>query len=142
MFGALLRTVLVILIVAAVAAFFIGYRFADREPAAPAESATGTTGASVDVSDARAAGAEIGERVAAGADRAQQMAGDAALTAKIKSKMALDDTVEAGSINVDTTDQTVTLTGAVDSPEQRVRALMLARETDGVVTVIDRLTVR
>jgi hyperosmotically inducible protein len=70
------------------------------------------------------------------------MAADAALTAKIKSKMALDDTVEAASINVDTTGQTVTLTGAVDSPEQRVRALLLARETDGVATVVDHLTVR
>jgi osmotically-inducible protein OsmY len=43
---------------------------------------------------------------------------------------------------VDTTGQTVTLTGAVDSPEQRVRALLLARETDGVATVVDHLTVR
>ena len=142
MIGALLRVVLVIVIVAAVAAFFIGYRVADREAASPTENAVGTTGTSVDVGDARETGAEIGEHVATGANRAQQMAADAALTAKIKSKMALDDTVEAASIDVDTTARTVTLTGSVESQAQHERALSLARETEGVATVIDRLTVR
>src|SRR5262245_23663737 len=68
--------------------------------------------------------------------------GDSALTAKIKSKMALDDYVEARSIDVDTSDSIVTLTGVVRSAEQRDRAVRLARETAGVTKVVDRLRVR
>ena len=66
---------------------------------------------------------------------------DGALTAKIKSKMALDDNVEARDINVDTANGIVTLTGVVASAEQRDRALRLARETEGVTNVVDRLRV-
>ena len=67
---------------------------------------------------------------------------EGALTAKIKSKMALDDYIEAGSINVDTSGTTVTLTGDVRSADERERALRLARETEGVTKVIDKLRIR
>ncbi|OFW37299.1 MAG: hypothetical protein A3F70_06630 [Acidobacteria bacterium RIFCSPLOWO2_12_FULL_67_14] len=141
MIRALLRVVLLLIVVAAIAAFFLGYRFADRgTPNDP--DAVGTTGAQIDVDRARETGARIGDGVAAGADRAQRAASDAALTIKIKSKMALDDLVEAADIDVDTTGGVVTLSGIVDSPEQRERAARLARETEGVTTVIDRLTHR
>jgi osmotically-inducible protein OsmY len=36
----------------------------------------------------------------------------------------------------------VTLSGHVETRAQHDRALALARETDGVATVVDRLTVR
>jgi osmotically-inducible protein OsmY len=36
----------------------------------------------------------------------------------------------------------VTLRGTVESAAQRERAIRLARETDGVTSVIDRLTIR
>ncbi|MBI4263839.1 MAG: BON domain-containing protein [Acidobacteria bacterium] len=122
------RTVLLIIIVVAIAAFFIGYRRADR--GRPEPDATGTSGRAIDIDAARDAGAAIGEQVAAGADRAQRLAASAALTAKIKSKMALDDAIEAARIDVDTTDGVVTLTGTVRSHAERERALRLARETD------------
>ena len=67
---------------------------------------------------------------------------DAALTAKIKSKMALDDTISARYIDVDTRDSVVTLSGTVESESQRQRALQLARETEGVVSVVDHLRMR
>ena len=67
---------------------------------------------------------------------------DSALTAKIKSKMALDDYIKAGAINVDTSSRTVTLTGIVQSQDERDRALRLARETDGVTQVVDQLRIR
>jgi osmotically-inducible protein OsmY len=66
---------------------------------------------------------------------------DATLTAKIKSKMALDDLVQAREIDVDTLADTVTLTGVVGSEAERERALRIARETEGVRTVVDRLAV-
>lgn len=141
MIRALLRIILLLIIVAAIAAFFLGYRFADRGSTTDPD-AVGTTGAPVDVDRARETGAQIGERVAVGADRAQRAASDAALTIKIKSKMALDDVVEAADIDVDTVGGIVTLSGTVDSPAQRERGATLARETVGVTSVIDRLTVR
>ncbi len=67
---------------------------------------------------------------------------DSALTAKIKSKMALDDYVDARAITVDTSRSIVTLTGVVASADARDRAVRLARETQGVTRVDDRLRVR
>ena len=142
MIRALLRVVLVLVIVAAVAAFFFGYRFADRGSSGAPEGVTGTSGAQVDVDRARDAGARVGETVAEGANQVQRAATDAGLTAKIKSKMALDDTVKAISIDVDTTNGIVTLNGFVPDAQARDRAVQLARETEGVVSVVDRLTIR
>jgi len=67
---------------------------------------------------------------------------DSALTAKIKSKMALDDYVEARAIDVDTSHAIVTLTGVVSSESERDRAVGLARETSGVTRVVDKLRIR
>jgi hyperosmotically inducible periplasmic protein len=142
MIRALLRVVLVLVIVAAVAAFFFGYRFADRGSSGAPEDVTGTSGAQVDVDRARDAGAKVGETVAEGANQVQRAATDAGLTAKIKSKMALDDTVKAINIDVDTTNGIVTLNGFVPDAQARDRAVQLARETEGVVSVEDRLTIR
>ena len=142
MLRTLLRIVLLVIIVAAVAAFFVGYRMAGRDAPSEPTSAVGTAGRAVDVGSAREAGADIAEKVAEGANQAQRIASNAALTAKIKSKMALDDTVDAARIDVDTADGVVTLNGTVESLAQRQRALQLARETDGVTSVIDRLTIR
>jgi hypothetical protein len=141
MIRALLRVVLVLVIVAAVAAFFFGYRFAERGSSAP-EDLTGTSGAQVDVDRARDAGAKVGETVAEGANQVQRAATDAGLTAKIKSKMALDDTVKAINIDVDTSNGVVTLNGFVPNEQVRDRAVQLARETEGVVSVDDRLMIR
>jgi osmotically-inducible protein OsmY len=95
----------------------------------------------VDLDQARETGARIGESVAVGASRAERLARDGGLTAKIKSKMALDDLVKARTIDVDTVDGTVTLSGSVESAAERDRALQLARETEGVTSVMDRLTI-
>jgi len=137
----LLRIVLLLIIVAAVAAFFFGYQFGDRERTAEPD-AIGTSGRPVDVDRARAAGASVGEKVAQGANEVERVASDAALTGKIKSKMALDDSIDALEIDVDTTKGVVTLHGSVDSEQHRERAVRLARETEGVVSVVDRLVIQ
>jgi osmotically-inducible protein OsmY len=64
---------------------------------------------------------------------------DGALTAKIKSKMALDDHVNGRAINVDTSGSVVTITGVVGSADERERAMRLARDTEGVTRVVNRL---
>ena len=56
--------------------------------------------------------------------------------------MALDDTVKALDVDVDTNGSTVTVSGVVGSAAERERVLQLARETAGVTTVVDRLRVR
>lgn len=66
---------------------------------------------------------------------------DPGITSAVKSKMAADDTVKAYRIDVDTKDRVVTLSGSVDSPEVRERAVEIARGTDGVQDVVDRLTI-
>jgi hypothetical protein len=140
MVRALLRVVVVVVVLVAAAAFFFGYRWADGDAVDVVDRPVGTVG-DIDTSRAREAGAEIGERVAAGASTAERAVADASLTTKIKSKMALDDYVKAIDIDVDTRGTIVTLTGRVGSETERQRALQLARETEGVTEVVDRLTV-
>lgn len=140
----LLRLILVVIVVVAVAAFFFGYRWGGaRTRAAVEDRPVGTVGstASVDARRARETGAEIGEKVAVGAHQAQEALSAAGLTAKITSKMALDDLVDAARINVDTDGRVVTLSGSVDSEAAKARAEQLARETAGVTTVVDRLEI-
>jgi osmotically-inducible protein OsmY len=100
---------------------------------------------SLEAQIAKQQAAKIAARAASKANDAASKAGDTvsdgALTAKIKSKMVLDDEVRARGIDVDTTDTIVTLTGVVRSADERDRALRLARETKGVTKVIDKLRV-
>ena len=49
--------------------------------------------------------------------------------------------VERLHINVDTNGTVVTLTGTVRTEEERQRAARLARETEGITQVVDRLQV-
>jgi osmotically-inducible protein OsmY len=104
-----------------------------RSASLDAESATrhAVTLANRAASKATDVSAKLGDTVSEGA-----------LTAKIKSKMALDDYIKAGDIDVDTAGTSVTLTGDVRSEAERERALRLARETEGVTKVIDRLRIR
>jgi osmotically-inducible protein OsmY len=139
MIRALFRLVLVVVILAAAAAFFLGYRIGDDGVETPVSARQSPT---IDTAKAREAGAKVGETVAAGAAQAQQSLSDGALTAKIKAKMALDDTINATSIDIDTNGTVVTLTGTVRSETERTKAVQMARDTAGVTQVVDRLAVR
>lgn len=138
MIRTLLKVVVVVILIAAATAFFVGYRFGDDGIETPVAAQPGAP--AITTEKARATGAAIGEAVATGAVKAQHALDEGALTAKIKSKMALDDYVRARSIDVTTVDHVVTLTGTVRTTQERDRALQLARETDGVTRVVDRLT--
>jgi hypothetical protein len=140
MLRALLKLVLLVVLVAAAAAFFLGYRFAADGAGTPASGPP--TVPAIDADAARRAGAKIGETVATGAAQAQQAVTAGTLTAKIKSKMALDDTINASAIDVDTNGSVVTLSGSVRSQAERDQAVRLARETAGVTAVNDRLVIR
>jgi hyperosmotically inducible protein len=65
------------------------------------------------------------------------------ITTKVKTKILADDLLDKSEINVDTTnDGVVTLKGTVPSVAAETRALELARTTEGVRTVVDRLEVK
>lgn len=66
---------------------------------------------------------------------------DAGITTAVKTKFAADKDVSAYQIDVDTRDKVVTLSGSVETPMSRTRAVEIARSTDGVARVIDNLTV-
>jgi osmotically-inducible protein OsmY len=136
---ALLRAFLVVLAVVAVAFLLLGYWGGSR--AGRHEPAVGTSG-QIDVQRARERGAELGEKAAVAGRKMEDAVGEAALTTKIKAKMALDDSVKARAIDVTTNGSTVTLSGTVGSNAERERAVTLARETAGVTRVIDTLQVR
>ncbi|HXW08806.1 MAG TPA: BON domain-containing protein [Vicinamibacterales bacterium] len=139
MFRALFRLVLILVILVGVGGFLLGWwsHVPDADPDAPA---VGTSGSEA-VDRGREVGAEVGERTARAAEEIRGAVAEGSLTAKIKSKMALDDLVKASAIDVDTTDGVVTLSGTVSSEAERQRAVQLARETQGVRSVQDRLRI-
>jgi osmotically-inducible protein OsmY len=105
-----------------------------------------TDSSGVNVESARQRTADIvttaSEKGREAATRLEGALSEGALTAKIKSKMALDDSVKARAIGVGTVGSIVTLTGNVGSAAERDRAVRLARETDGVTRVVDHLEVQ
>ena len=137
MFRALLRAVVLIIVLVAVGAFLLGWWGGPNRLVQQPRETVGTTG--VDTGRAREIGAKVGERTAAAADQARRALEDGGITAKIKAKMALDDSVKALAVNVDTNGSTVTVSAVVDTEAQKTRLLQLARETDGVTTVVDRV---
>jgi hypothetical protein len=136
----LLRTILLLAILGAIGVmaynYSMGRGFTLSYPAGPG----------LDADAARRRGGELtkdaAQKAGEAATKIEQAVGEGAVTAKIKSKMALDDHVKARAIDVDTSGSVVTLSGVVQSDDERERALKLARETAGVTRVIDRLEVK
>ena len=131
---------LLVVIVALVAFSYLSGSAWLRMPRADQPAAVGTTGTG-SVETARERGAEVGEKVGVAAAKVKESAGEAALTSKIKAKMVLDDNIRARAIDVTTDGGTVTLSGTVRSVDEHDRAVRLARETDGVLRVTDRLRI-
>jgi hyperosmotically inducible protein len=74
--------------------------------------------------------------------RTGEVVSDAAVTAAVKTKFLADAGVSGLEIDVDTKDRVVTLSGAVATAAEKQRALELARDTEGVKSVVDRLKVK
>jgi len=135
MIRTMLKLVLVVIVIVGLA-FLLG-RWSGGSKIVP-DSPVHAAGP-IDTSKAREAGAKVGEATAKAANQAAEALANGAITAKIKSKMVLDDLVKARNINVDTNGSVVTLTGVVGSQAERQRALQLAKQTEGVTSVIDHL---
>ena len=139
MMRTIVKLVLVIIVIVGLGAFVLG-RWSTGSKIVP-DSPVHAAGP-VDTSKAREVGANVGEATARAANEAEEALENGALTAKIKSKMVLDDLVKARNIHVDTNGSVVTLTGVVDSEAERQRAVQLAKETAGVTSVADHLSLR
>jgi osmotically-inducible protein OsmY len=87
------------------------------------------------------AGEQVEQAAAELQRRAEPVLADAALTAKVKAKLAADPEVAAVHIDVDTLDGVVTLSGRVSSTAVRDEADKLARDTEGVRAVVNNLVV-
>jgi hyperosmotically inducible protein len=72
---------------------------------------------------------------------AGQAIDDAAITAKVKTALLAEKGVRGTDINVDTAQGTVTLTGRLADTSQVERAAQVAKEVEGVKTVLNKLTV-
>ena len=66
---------------------------------------------------------------------------DGWITMKIHSAYIPEDALEGSNIDVDTTSGVVTLTGTAPSEASRTRAIAIAKATDGVKSVVDKLRV-
>jgi hypothetical protein len=66
---------------------------------------------------------------------------DAGITTKVKTAMASDPIVKAYEVDVTTRNKVVTLSGSVETSAAKEQAVRIARRTDGVRDVIDRLHV-
>jgi hyperosmotically inducible periplasmic protein len=66
---------------------------------------------------------------------------DSAITALVKSKLAVDNETSSANINVDTMNGVVTLTGIVTTRANKEQAERIARNTEGVTRVINNITV-
>ncbi len=80
--------------------------------------------------EVRTAAAHAGDRLA-----------DGWLTTKVQAKYFADREIKARYINVSTRDGVVSLSGYVESPEARLEAVQIARNTEGVRSVEDKLLI-
>ncbi len=85
--------------------------------------------------------AVAGEKSASGVRKVGSDIADAFVLASVKARFFGDDALKGSDINVDCDSHVVTLKGTVPNEAARQRAIELARKTDGVDRVVDRLTI-
>jgi osmotically-inducible protein OsmY len=100
-------------------------------------NSTETTGQKID---------RTADKVATATERATNKAAiavdDATITTKVKSAVLAEPGLKTLQIGVDTKDGVVTLSGNVDTPDMKTRAMDLAQHVDGVRSVVDNLAIK
>jgi hyperosmotically inducible protein len=136
----LFGTVLLLALVA-VGTYLLGYWSLDQVTVNSWRVTTTPKSGPVSTTPGRDRMAQIDAQAGKAATQVGNYLSDAELTAKIKSKMALDDSVRARTIDVSTTHGVVTLTGTIGSAAEHAQAVRLARDTKGITQVVDHLKV-
>ena len=73
---------------------------------------------------------------------AGQYLDDSTITTSVKAKLVADKAANFTRIDVDTTNHVVSLTGVVESPEQKTRAQEIAMDVSGVHRVDNNLQIQ
>ncbi len=87
------------------------------------------------------ADATVAERTKKGLNKAGDAITDAWITTKVHWFFMGEDLLKGSEINVDTVNHVVTLKGSVKSKAAQDRAVWLAKQPDGVKSVVDQLTI-
>ena len=101
----------------------------------PHAATKGTTGTIADKTK------EGAEKTKEGAGKVGDETSDAYILSRVKTRFAGVDVLKGSDINVDCDKHVVTLKGTVPSEAARARAIDIAKRTEGVRDVVDRLTV-
>jgi osmotically-inducible protein OsmY len=75
-------------------------------------------------------------------ESAGQNIDDSTITASVKTKLAADKLATLTRVDVDTTNQVVSLNGIVETQQQKQRAEELARQVSGVKAVKNNLQIQ
>jgi len=86
--------------------------------------------------------AESSDAIRQEATKADATFNDMVLAAKVKNEILKDSALKTSDISVDSQDGAVVLSGAVDKPEDAIRAVQIARRVDDVKSVDSKLSVR
>jgi osmotically-inducible protein OsmY len=106
-----------------------------------APGSTSATTSSTTVSPSPAASKAMDATVTA-MNKAGDAVGDAAITGKVKTVLIADPDVKALTIDVDTKNGIVTLSGTVDTAAHADKAVADARRVEGVKSVDNKLSVK
>jgi hypothetical protein len=131
----------VVLALIAIGTYWLGYWSLDQVRAHWWPVATSPASGPVSKSATPGRMGQLDAQAGKAATKAGDFLSDAELTTKIRSKMALDDTVRSRTIDVSTTGGVVTLAGTVGSAAEHDQAVRLARDTKGVTRVVDHLKI-
>lgn len=93
-------------------------------------------------SETRSTTSDMGDSIERRVDQAGQAIDDTSITATVKSKYLLDDTLKGLQISVDTVQGVVSLTGTVQNDAAKELATQIAQNTDGVVRVDNQLAIQ
>ena len=86
--------------------------------------------------------AESSDAIRHETNKANTAVNDMVLAAKVKNEILKDPRLKTSDIHVDSQDGTVVLSGAVNKPEDAIRAVQIARSVDDVKSVDSKLLVR
>lgn len=111
-------------------------RTPDGDDRTAGETRDGTIG------EARTETNEAGNTLENKAGEAEQAIDDASVTASVKGKYLVDDTLKGLQISVDTNQGVVTLTGSVQNESAKALATQIAQGVEGVVRVDNQLTIQ
>ena len=114
---------------------------AQKADAARLAKVTGVSKVENNITVNKDADKTLADRTKKGLNKTGEAITDAWITTKVKWFFLGEDALKGSDINVDTKDHVVTLKGTVKGAAGKTRAASLAKQTDGVKSVVNQLTI-